>query len=170
EYTMGTLLKIREILIEKHQSLFVEEVNSLINKVKLFGFHFAALDIRQDSRVHHNVLSNIVEESFTMGLDIFPKDYLKLPDDQQIEALSRVVGKVNPSLIKDEMSRLTLESIYAMKTIQRNNGELGCNRYIISNNGSVRNVMQAFAMIRTCDWEEPTVDVIPLFETVDDLE
>src|SRR5690606_8453643 len=105
-----------------------------------------------------------------MGLDIFPKDYLKLPDDQQIEALSRVVGKVNPSLIKDEMSRLTLESIYAMKTIQKNNGELGCNRYIISNNGRVFNVMQALAMIRMCDWEEPTVDVIPLFETVDDLE
>lgn len=170
EYTMGTLLEIREILVEKHQSLFVEEVNSLINKVKLFGFHFATLDIRQDSRVHHNVLSNIVEESLAMGLDIFPKDYLKLSDDQQIDALSRVVGKVNPSLIKDEMSRITLESIYAMKTIQKNNGELGCNRYIISNNGSVLNVMQAFAMIRMCDWEAPTVDVIPLFETVDDLE
>ncbi len=170
DYTMETLLEIREILIEKHQSLFVEEVNSLINKVKLFGFHFAALDIRQDSRVHHNVLSTIVEESLAMGLDIFPKDYLKLSDEQQIEALSKVVGKVNPSLIKDKMSRLTLESIYAMKTIQKNNGELGCNRYIISNNGSVLNVMQAFAMIRMCDWETPTVDIIPLFETVDDLE
>ena len=170
DYTMETLLEIREILIEKHQSLFVEEVNSLINKVKLFGFHFAALDIRQDSRVHHNVLSTIVEESLAMGLDIFPKDYLKLSDEQQIEALSKVVGKVNPSLIKDQMSRLTLESIYAMKTIQKNNGELGCNRYIISNNGSVLNVMQAFAMIRMCDWETPTVDIIPLFETVDDLE
>lgn len=170
DYTMETLLEIREILIEKHQSLFVEEVNSLINKVKLFGFHFAALDIRQDSRVHHNVLSTIVEESLAMGWDIFPKDYLKLSDEQQIEALSKVVGKVNPSLIKDQMSRLTLESIYAMKTIQKNNGELGCNRYIISNNGSVLNVMQTFAMIRMCDWETPTVDIIPLFETVDDLE
>lgn len=170
DYTMETLLEIREILIEKHQSLFVEEVNSLINKVKLFGFHFAALDIRQDSRVHHKVLSTIVEESLAMGWDIFPKDYLKLSDEQQIEALSKVVGKVNPSLIKDQMSRLTLESIYAMKTIQKNNGELGCNRYIISNNGSVLNVMQTFAMIRMCDWETPTVDIIPLFETVDDLE
>src|SRR5690606_21319051 len=104
-----------------------------------------------------------------MRWDIFPKDYRKLSDEQQIEALSKVVGKVNPSLIKDQMSRLTLESIYAMKTIEKNNGELGCNRYIISNNGSVLNVMQAFAMIRMCDWETPTVDIIPLFETVDDL-
>ncbi|QLE02563.1 phosphoenolpyruvate carboxylase [Galbibacter sp. BG1] len=170
EETMNTLLEIKEILVAKHQSLFVEEINDLINKMKLFGFHFASLDIRQDSRVHHDVLSNIVKESLEMGLDIFPKNYEKLTEAQQIKALGKVVGKVNPSLFKHEMSRITLESIYAMKTIQKNNGELGSNRYIISNNGSVLNVMHAFAMIRMCDWEQPTVDVIPLFETVDDLE
>lgn len=170
EETMNTLLEIREILETKHQSLFVDEINDLINKMKLFGFHFATLDIRQDSRVHHNVLSNIVEESLEMGLDIFPKNYNKLSEEKQINALSKIVGKVNPSLFKHEMSRNTLESIYAMKTIQRNNGEMGSNRYIISNNGSVLNVMEAFAMIRMCDWEQPTTDVVPLFETVEDLE
>ncbi|MEJ4089347.1 phosphoenolpyruvate carboxylase [Galbibacter orientalis] len=170
EETMSTLLEIREILETKHQSLFVDEINDLINKMKLFGFHFATLDIRQDSRVHHNVLSNIVEESLEMGLDIFPKNYNKLSEEKQINALSKIVGKVNPSLFKHEMSRNTLESIYAMKTIQRNNGEMGSNRYIISNNGSVLNVMEAFAMIRMCDWEQPTTDVVPLFETVEDLE
>ncbi|MEL4308369.1 phosphoenolpyruvate carboxylase [Joostella sp. CR20] len=170
EETMNTLLEIREILETKHQSLFVDEINDLINKMKLFGFHFATLDIRQDSRVHHNVLSNIAAESLEMGLDIFPKDYSTLSEAEQINVLSKIVGKVNPSLFKHEMSRNTLESIYAMKTIQRNNGELGSNRYIISNNGSVLNVMEAFAMIRMCDWETPTVDVVPLFETVEDLE
>ena len=30
--------------------------------------------------------------------------------------------------------------------------------------------METFAMIRLCDWELPTVDVIPLFETVPDLQ
>src|SRR5690606_28966081 len=113
DYVMNTLLNIRKLLIEKHQGLFVEEVSEVINKVKLFGFHFATLDIRQDSRVHHNVLSNIVKESLNMGLDIFPKDYLQLSDEAQVEVLGKVVGKVNPSLIKDEMSRNTLESIYA---------------------------------------------------------
>jgi phosphoenolpyruvate carboxylase len=29
--------------------------------------------------------------------------------------------------------------------------------------------MEAFAMIRLCDWKEPNCDVIPLFETIDDL-
>ncbi|UNY98105.1 phosphoenolpyruvate carboxylase [Zhouia spongiae] len=167
---LEVLTQVKEILINKHQSLYVEEISSMINKVKLFGLHFATLDIRQDSRVHHNVLSNIVRESWEMGLDIFPKNYELLSDKEQIEVLSKVEGKLDPELFKDEMAKKTLASIYAVKTIQDKNGERGCNRYIISNNGSVINVMEAFAMIRLCDWSQPDLDVIPLFETVDDLE
>ena len=57
-----------------------------------------------------------------------------------------------------------------MKQIQRSNGEKGCNRYIISNNQSALNVLEVFAMIRLSDWEVPSVDIAPLFETVPDLE
>jgi phosphoenolpyruvate carboxylase len=31
-------------------------------------------------------------------------------------------------------------------------------------------VLQAFALIRQCDWAEPKVDVVPLFEVIDDLQ
>ncbi|THD67868.1 phosphoenolpyruvate carboxylase [Robertkochia marina] len=169
EEMLNTLQEIRDILINKHQSLFVEQVDDLINKVHLFGFYFASLDIRQDSRVHHDVMSHIVKESREMGLDIFPDNYEDLGESEQVNILSEVKGKLDPANLNHEMASKTLGSIYAIKTIQTNNGELGCNRYIISNNGSVLNVMEAFAMIRLCDWEQPTVDVIPLFETVDDL-
>ncbi|MCL4116232.1 UNVERIFIED_CONTAM: hypothetical protein GTU68_056657 [Idotea baltica] len=68
------------------------------------------------------------------------------------------------------MSVSTIESIYALKTIQQRNGERGANRYIISNNQSALNVMQTFAMLNLCGFQnELPVDVIPLFETVDDL-
>ena len=68
------------------------------------------------------------------------------------------------------MSVKTIESIYALKTIQQRNGERGANRYIISNNQTALNVMQTFAMLNLCGFEnELPVDVIPLFETVDDL-
>lgn len=166
---LETVHKVKNILIEKHQSLYLDEINEFIGKVKLFGLYFATLDIRQDSRVHHNVLSNIVKESRDMGLDIFPQDYESLTEEEQIKVLSKVEGKLDPELFKDEMASKTLASIYAIKTIQDLNGERGCNRYIISNNGSVVNVMEAFAMIRLCDWKKPSLDVIPLFETVDDL-
>jgi len=61
------------------------------------------------------------------------------------------------------MTRSTVESIQAIKTIQENNGEFGANRYIISNNESALNVMETFALFKLCDWENATVDIIPLF-------
>ncbi len=166
---MNGLLEIKEELIEKHQSLFLEELQDLINKVKIFGFHFGTLDIRQDSRVHHSVLTEIVRKTNELDLGLFPKDYDTLSEEEQIKVLSNTTGTLDPSVLDNDMARATIESIYAIKTIQKNNGERGANRYIISNNGSVLNVMETFAMIRLCDWEQPTVDVIPLFETVPDL-
>jgi phosphoenolpyruvate carboxylase len=68
------------------------------------------------------------------------------------------------------MTRSTLESIQTIKEIQANNGEFGANRYIISNNDSALNVMEIFALFRLSNWENPTVDIIPLFESVDDLQ
>ncbi|WP_298540534.1 phosphoenolpyruvate carboxylase [uncultured Aquimarina sp.] len=170
ETLMNGLLEVREELINKHQSLFLEELQDLINKVKIFGFHFGTLDIRQDSRVHHSVLTEIVKKTNDLGLGFFPDNYDSLSEEEQIQVLSNVTGKLDPSVLDDDMARATMESIYAIQTIQQNNGERGANRYIISNNGSVLNVMETFAMIRLSDWEQPSVDVIPLFETVPDLE
>ena len=42
---------LRQTLITDHDSLFVDIVRDLIQKVKLFGCYFATLDIRQDSRI-----------------------------------------------------------------------------------------------------------------------
>ncbi len=166
EEILNTLINIREILIEQHQSLFVDRVNDLIYKVRLFGTHFATLDIRQDSRVHTTAIRGIAEAY----PNLFQADYPNMSDAEKIEFLSNLSGTVDPSSLDSEISKKTIESIYAMKTIQKTNGEEGCHRYIISNNGSVVNVLEAFAMIRLCDWKTPTVDVIPLFETVDDLQ
>ncbi len=165
------LYAAREIVINKHQSLFVEELNDFINKVRIFGFHFATLDIRQDSRVHHDAFTQIVTDLIATGDTTFPKNYHHLSADEQIDVLSLVKGSIDPTILSDEMSVKTIESIYALKTIQQRNGERGANRYIISNNQSALNVMQTFAMLNLCGFEkELPVDVIPLFETVDDLE
>ncbi|AXT59861.1 phosphoenolpyruvate carboxylase [Aquimarina sp. AD10] len=170
ETLMNGLLEVKEELIAEHQSLFLEELQNLINKVKIFGFHFATLDIRQDSRIHHKVLTDVVRKSIALGLNIFPENYESLSDQEQIEILSKANGKLDPSVFEEDITRATLESIYAIKTIQEKNGERAANRYIISNNGNELNVMETFALIRLCDWELPTVDVIPLFETVPDLQ
>ncbi len=160
------LSEIKNVLETKHQSLFIEPVRDLINKVHLFGLYFASLDIRQDSRVHTHVMNTIAE----IHPYLFTGLYSDLSEVEKIKQLSELKGKIDPESLSEEMARNTLASIYAMKEIQLYNGEHACNRYIISNNGSVVNLLEAFAMIRLCDWQSPTVDVIPLFETVDDLQ
>lgn len=162
--------KIRAIIIEKHQSLYLDELEALLVKINLFGFHFATLDIRQNSKIHNVVFRDVVNYYLNAGSSIFPKNYYELTEDQKIDVLSKVQGNLNPSDFEDEITRSTLESVQAIKTIQANNGEEGANRYIISNNESALNVMETFAMIRLNNWENPTVDIIPLFESVDDLQ
>ncbi|MHB1195712.1 MAG: phosphoenolpyruvate carboxylase [Lutibacter sp.] len=167
---LNKLIEIREIIISRHQSLYLEEINDFINKVRLFGYHFATLDIRQDSRVHHDVFVQIVKTLSEKGKVIFPENYLELPENQQIEILSKVADNVDLSIFDDEMVVKTLGSIQAIKTIQQNNGERGANRYIISNNQSALNMMETFAMFNLCGFNHHiNVDIIPLFETVDDL-
>ncbi|MBK8601214.1 MAG: phosphoenolpyruvate carboxylase [Flavobacterium sp.] len=152
------LQKIKILIIEEHQSLYLDELNTLINKVKLFGFHFSTLDIRQNSKIHEQIFAEIYPTSITGS------------ESEILDSIASIKGKLNPDDFSDEMTRATLSSIYAMKTIQSKNGEKASNRYIISNCDSATQVLQAFALIRQCDWDQPTVDVVPLFEVIDDFQ
>ncbi|GAB5565561.1 MAG: phosphoenolpyruvate carboxylase [Winogradskyella sp.] len=166
------LFSIREILIREHQSLFVDKVTTLINRTTLFGYHFASLDIRQDSRVHDAMFRALVAELIENGSDLFPKDFFDLPLETQLNHLSEVKGLIpNDIEFKNEMAVNVVETIKAMKTIQDKNGEIACNRYIISNNQTTLNVLQLFAMLKIVAFGDSlTADVVPLFETVTDLE
>ncbi|WP_053978501.1 phosphoenolpyruvate carboxylase [Mangrovimonas xylaniphaga] len=171
EHFQSELKFILDTIEEKHQSLYYKEVNSLLNKVHLFGFHFATLDIRQDSRAHDKVFTAMVDTLIESGSDIFPENYNELSEQEQVKILSEVEGKVDLSLIKDEEVLKALNTIKVIKEIQTNNGERAANRYIISNNQTTLNVMQLFAMLKLVAFQdELTVDIGPLFETITDLE
>ncbi|NRT10617.1 phosphoenolpyruvate carboxylase [Flavobacterium sp. 14A] len=163
------LNKIKTIVIEQHQSLYLDDLNALLIKVNLFGFHFATLDIRQNSRIHNDVFKDIFDFYQKNENPAFPANYYELSETEKFEVLANAKGNLNSADFDSEITRSTIESIQAIKTIQKQNGEEGANRYIISNNESALNVMETFAMIRLTDWDQPTVDVIPLFESVDDL-
>jgi phosphoenolpyruvate carboxylase len=169
EFYQG-LLQIKTLLIDEYRSLYLTELKDLIHKTRIFGFYFATLDIRQDSRIHHHVFTHITETLIKNGSPIFPENYNELSAASQIAWLSDVKGAMSSSDFKDEMVVKTLGSMEAIKTIQHSNGEIGANRYIISNNQSALNVMEVFAMLKlTAFQDELTVDIVPLFETVDDL-
>ena len=173
--TLNGLIKelelVKEILIDKHQNIYVLDVDDLINKVKIFGFHFASLDIREDSRIHSSVLNNILEHpKITNYIKNFPSNFFSLNKSEKRKILSKIEGKVPVSIFQESNVVNTLGSIYAIKKIQKLNGEKGCNRYIISNCGSTYNILELFALLKICDWNSPSIDIIPLFETIPDLE
>lgn len=164
------LNEIKTIIIENNQSLYLDELELFISKVNLFGYFFATLDIRQNNKIHNLVFDDIFAFDQKEQLNIFPENYSELNEDDKITILDKISGKLNPSDFASEITRSTLESIYAIKNIQEKNGEFGANRYIISNNESALNVLETFSLFKLCDWENPIVDIIPLFEIIDDLQ
>ncbi|MGV1011873.1 MAG: phosphoenolpyruvate carboxylase [Flavobacterium sp.] len=158
---------VKSICIEKHQSLYLDEINELINKVTVFGFHFATLDIRQNSKIHNKVIQTIFQYLEKQNSEL--TGYFNLSEGDRMVVISKLSGTISSDLFEDEMTKQTIDSILAIKKIQDNNGELGANRYIISNNESALNVIETFALFSLCNWQNPTVDIVPLFESIDDL-
>jgi phosphoenolpyruvate carboxylase len=167
EDIIDPLNKLREIIIYQHNSLFLESLENLISKVSVFGLYFASLDIRQESTVHTKVMNVIAA-----GTDALPDNYTKLTDTEKINALLAITKKADPEIIADPVMRDTLKSTGAVKEIQEYNGEDGCSRYIISQCNSALNVIEVFGLFLLNGWkkESLTVDIIPLFETIDDLQ
>ena len=169
---MDCLSKIKNIIIEGNYSLYLSRLESLLHKVKLFGTHFASLDIRQDSRVHHAVLMDVHQTLLQQdGKGILPSDYNTLDSLAQMSVLATLVGHLKPTDFKETITKDTLESIYAITAIQKMNGVSGCHRYIISNCQSAMNVMELYALCRLCGWDPhlSNLDIVPLFETIEDL-
>ena len=163
---LSVLISIKKELNKSYFGLYQEKVTDLINKVTLFGFHFASLDIRQNSRVHSKVFNNIC--SMNNSSIILKNDYKNLSDFTK-EINKNLDTKSILSQLKSKESKDTINSINVMRMIQDKNGEKACNRYIISNCSSLDDIMNVFILFKMCGWNSPSVDIIPLFETIDDL-
>ena len=163
------LYNVREILISEHKSLFLDQLDDIINKVNIFGYHFASLDIRQDSRIHSKAFESVFKVAQDLLITNSKENYSTLSEDQKIKILSKLSGDIPVNSFTNDSVVSILSSIRAMKLIQKSNGEMGSNRYIISNNQSALNILEVFSMFKLSDWKSPTVDIIPLFETVSDL-
>ena len=163
------LYNVREILISEHKSLFLDQLDDIINKVNIFGYHFASLDIRQDSRIHSKAFESVFKVAQDLLITNSKENYSTLSEDKKIKILSKLSGDIPVNSFTNDSVVSILSSIRAMKLIQKSNGEMGSNRYIISNNQSALNILEVFSMFKLSDWKSPTVDIIPLFETVSDL-
>lgn len=168
--TTGEILeelhKLRRILTEHHNGLFVHLIENLINKVEIFGLHFATLDIRQEASEHEAVLQAVAESN--VGLT---PSYIGLSDKDKITALLNIDTLADEDAIEDPLAKDTLRTIKAVRKIQALNGVKGCERYIISQCRSALNVIEVYGLFLLGGWqrEELHLDIIPLFETITDL-
>jgi phosphoenolpyruvate carboxylase len=160
------LTRIREILVYQHNGLFLHLVDGLINKVQVFGLHFASLDVRQESSVHGVVLEAVAEKT-----DALPSNYAALTVAEKMKVLYEANHDVGSHVFEDGIVKDTLQTIKAIREIQQYNGVAGCNRYIISQCNSALNVLEVFGLFMISGWkrEELNIDIVPLFETIDDL-
>lgn len=158
---------IREVLAEHHNGLFIELVEGFLEKVEIFGLHFASLDVRQDSGIHGKALEILTGDNGPL-----PEKYSELDDAEKLQILGALRSqKVAIPQTDDEVVTDTFDVIPAIRDIQKRNGEAGAHRYIISHCTSALNVMEVYALFMLSGWDPETlsVDIVPLFETIDDL-
>ena len=164
---IGELTLVKEELESSHSGLFAGLVNDLISRVKLFGFYFASIDIRQDSRIIAKTLDAVLEQD----PDLLPMGWNEADEKTQVNALFKISGNIDPEAYDDPVINDTLQSFRTIQSIQKENGELGAHRYIISNCRNALDIARVFALARLSGWQNPIkLDVIPLFETIDDLD
>ncbi len=171
EELLKELKEVRVILVKEHNGLFLELLDSLILKVKLFGFHFASLDIRQDSRKHDAVWASILKTLALKNLSVSPEKFDLLSSDEKINYLLNLQVDLNDQHFDDPLVKETIQSILAIATIQKQNGTMGSHRYVISNCQSALHVIEVFVLARLLIGNKNSLelDVVPLFETIDDL-
>lgn len=168
------LLSARDILQKKHQSLFIDLLDLFILKVRIFGFHFASLDIRQDAKKHRFVWTEILKKTEEKIPAIFSQKNFETWDEaQKIDFLLTMKGRLDENDYADEFVKETIRSVKLIAEIQQNNGPMGCHRYIISGCGAALEVAETLALAQLCLADSGNsnlnLDISPLFETIEDL-
>lgn len=167
EEILDTLEQIRQTIIHQHNGLFLHTVNNLMNKIEIFGLHFASLDVRQESSIHGKLLDSMAEKGLVLA-----KEYPGASEDEKIKILGNISQPVDASQLAEGIFQDTIQTIAGIKAIQQFNGEEGCNRYIISQCNSALNAMEVYGLFLLSGWkkEEMNIDIVPLFETIGDLQ
>lgn len=139
-----------------------------IDLVDTFGFHFASLDIRQNSEVHRRCLLEVV--ALRCG-DTYRPD----ADLEELLIQSAVPGSMEVDRLSEE-AREVFETfvLLAAEFKEWGDGPIGC--YIISMTHSPQDILAVLWLWRTawahCHGDGPDVPympIVPLFETIDDL-
>ena len=148
------------------------ELQDLIRLVETFGFYLANLDIRQESTIHSNTVSEVLKQ-------IDGTDYEKLDEAARLETLSNYINGTPPKFDKSQFSEMSEETISIFQVISQMRNEISPNAfgtYVISMTHAASHVMEVMflAWLTGLAGHEYNkwfcnIRISPLFETVEDL-
>ncbi len=169
EELLQNLRLIREVLANHHDNLFTDVVDDMIWKVKLYGCHFASLDIRQDSRILANLFKECMETEELKS--IIPANYFELSEAEKIASIPLKTADFKSFENFADQSKDSLQVIRLIKEMQVKNGKRACHRFIISNCQKASDVLQLVQLFLWSGWDMDDLDIdfVPLFETIVDL-
>ncbi|OJZ67517.1 phosphoenolpyruvate carboxylase [Mycolicibacterium diernhoferi] len=143
--------------------------------VRVFGFHLSGLDMRQNSEVHENVVAELLAWAGVHD------DYLSLAEDDRVALLAAEIGTrrplIGPGAHLSELASKELGIVNAAARAVRVFGPQAIPNYVISMCQSVSDILEAALLLKEAglfdtSGDEPYVPVgiVPLFETIDDLQ
>lgn len=157
----------------KGQRIVHALLDAWIDQIETFGLQFAALDVRQDSRVHVDVLTEIFQK---LGLC---DDFSKADESTRQQLLSEVPATGNEILQHglSEQARETLSLFKMLVRIVRAHGAKRLGGHVISMTHQPSDLLAVLWFWRWAWKATPGDDtrhieylpIIPLFETIDDL-
>ena len=149
------------------------ELENLICQVEIYGFNLAHLDIRQESLRHSDTINEIAEY-----LQILPKPYNELSEVERVQWLTAELKTRRPLIpaeapFSDKASE-TIETFRMLRQLQQEFGTQVCQTYIISMSHEASDLLEVLLLAKEAGLYDPatgksSVQVVPLFETVEDL-
>ncbi len=144
-------------------------VDRLLERLRVFGFHLATLDVRQDGLVHRRAVADL------LAVDL--EEWLDRPASERTSRLLGELGakRAAPSPREPEIEA-TLDVFRAITHCRERYGDDALGPFIVSMSEGPDDVLSVLFLARAAeqggDAGSLTVvplDVAPLFETVDDL-
>ncbi len=151
-------------------SLAEHRLTPLRFAVRAFGFHLAALDMRQNADVHEAIVAELLRSA---GLEV---DYFALAESARIGLLAHELA--SPRLLRSpfatysERAQGEFAILEAAAQAHRRFGPASIPHYVISKCTSVSDLLEVGLLLKEAGLVRGNalaLDIVPLFETIDDL-
>ncbi len=146
---------------------------NLRETVAAFGFHLAAMDVRQNSDVHERAVAELLS---TAGA---AEDYLQLSESARsallLGELSHARPLRSPYVSYSEETARELAIADKVASLKRTFGEDAIANYVISKSSSASDLLETAILMKEAGLLapgpgfEPRLRIVPLFETIEDL-